>query len=83
MKGDALSYETPPGCEVPPVMTNPSILNPGSMIYGYGRGSDEKQHNTPVVQQEHIMLIAKNLPGVWGGFFCDVDTSTSKAPMAP
>ena len=26
---------------------------------------------------------AKNLPGVWGGFFCDVDASTSKAPMAP
>ncbi len=83
-KGTPLSamYRPPKGCTMPPALIEPDFRKNGeSIVWGYGRGSDEDQRNTPIVQCQYVEARIEALngkAGKYGGFFCDQDTSGRK-----
>ena len=76
-----ISYIAPPDTEFPPLLLYPDIWTPGSMIFGYSRASDDKQENSPEMQQEKIKARVEFLDGVWAGVFCDFDVSGRWVPF--
>lgn len=75
-------YTPPQGCKMPPILLNPELRKQRGLIFGYGRGSDDRQTNTPIVQEGIVEQMASTLQGTWAGFFCDEDTSGRWVPFA-
>ena len=75
-------YHPPKGCAMPLALIDADFRKGGeSIVWGYGRGSDEDQRNTPIVQRQYVEARIEALngkAGKYGGFFCDEDTSGRK-----